>query len=81
MSVRRRSGRSARPRPGVNGSHRNGTLCPRCKRFGTYAPNAIVCDRCQGALPLIFTVRVAATITAGALLVSVDVVVCGGGAR
>jgi hypothetical protein len=23
-------------------------------RFGTFAPNSIVCDQCAGALPLIF---------------------------
>jgi hypothetical protein len=37
---------------------RNGRPCPRCKRFGTFAPNSIVCDRCLGALPLIFTVTI-----------------------
>jgi hypothetical protein len=39
-------------------TRRNGQNCPRCKRFGTFAPNTIVCDRCMGALPLVFTVTV-----------------------
>jgi hypothetical protein len=42
--------------PGSDG--RNGRHCPRCKRFGTFAPNSIVCDRCIGALPLIFIVSI-----------------------
>jgi hypothetical protein len=36
-----------------------------------------VCDRCLGALPLIFTVAVAGTVAAGAVVVSVNVVVVG----
>lgn len=40
------------------GSKRNGQPCPRCSRFGTYAPNSIVCDHCQGALPLVFIVMI-----------------------
>jgi hypothetical protein len=53
-------------------SPRNGRPCRRCGRFGTYAPNALVCDRCMGTLPLIFVTRVTVTITA-------TVVVVGGG--
>jgi hypothetical protein len=44
-------------------------VCPRCRRFGTFAPNAIVCDRCLGALPLIFAW----------LTVEVTVIIVGGG--
>jgi hypothetical protein len=36
----------------------NGKHCPRCKRFGTFAPHSLICDRCAGTLPLIFTVTV-----------------------
>lgn len=50
---------------GVTRKTRNGQMCPRCKRFGTFAPNSIVCDRCQSALPLIF--------------ITITVVVDGGG--
>lgn len=49
--------KSASPQPGDN-SRRNGRKCPRCKRFGTFAPNSMVCDRCVGALPLVFAVSV-----------------------
>jgi hypothetical protein len=48
---------SASPRSGAR-RRRNGQKCPRCKHFGTFAPNTIVCDRCMGTLPLIFTVTV-----------------------
>jgi hypothetical protein len=41
----------------------NGKNCPRCKRFGTFAPHSVICDRCAGTLPLIFTVTV--TVVAG----------------
>jgi hypothetical protein len=42
-------------------------MCPRCKRFGTFAPNSITCDGCAGALPLVFTivVVVVSTVTVG----------------
>lgn len=43
-------------------SGRNGQKCPRCKRFGTFVPNSLVCDRCSGALPLIFVVTVTVVI-------------------
>ena len=56
MRIRNDSRANASPFPGSN--VRNGRPCPRCKRFGTYAPNSIVCDRCIGALPLVFTVTV-----------------------
>lgn len=46
-------------------TRRNGQMCPRCKHFGTFAPNSIVCDRCTGALPLIFTVTVTVVIGGG----------------
>jgi hypothetical protein len=45
--------------------YRNGQACPRCKRFGTFAPNSIVCDRCMGALPLIFRITVSVVIGGG----------------
>jgi hypothetical protein len=76
VRIRKPSGPGASPLPGVNTS-RNGRSCPRCTRFGTFAPNSIVCDRCLGALPLIFTVAIASTVAAGALVVSVNVVVGG----
>lgn len=41
---------------------RNGGKCPRCKKFGTFGPNSIVCDQCLGALPLIFDVTITVTI-------------------
>jgi hypothetical protein len=41
---------------------RNGRHCRRCHRFGTFAPNTLVCDRCIGALPLIFVVTVTVTV-------------------
>ena len=37
---------------------RTGRKCPRCKRFGTFAPNSLICDRCAGALPLVFAVSI-----------------------
>jgi hypothetical protein len=36
-----------------------------------------VCDRCTGALPLIFTVTVASSVAIGATVVSISVVVGG----
>jgi len=65
-----------KPLPGPSES-RNGRACPRCNRFGTFAPNSIVCDRCLGALPLIFTVAVAGTVTDNGMVVSIHVVVGG----
>lgn len=44
---------------------RNGRPCRRCNRFGTFAPNALVCDRCMGALPLIFVVTITVTVIGG----------------
>ena len=79
MRIRKPSGAKSSTRTGMSGTNRNGRACPRCKRFGTFAPNSIVCDRCQGALPLIFTVAVRATESAG-VLVSVTIT-AGGGAR
>lgn len=58
MSVEPRTGASATP------SHRKARRCPRCQRFGTFAPNSIVCDRCTGALPLVF-VTVTVTVVGG----------------
>jgi hypothetical protein len=58
MRIRKPTGSGASPLPGSSGNYRNGKVCPRCKRFGTYAPNSIVCDRCTGALPLIFVVTI-----------------------
>jgi len=77
VRIRKPTGTGASPLPGVSGS-RNGRSCPRCKRFGTFAPNSIVCDRCLGALPLIFSVAVAVTATTGAVVVSVNLVIGGG---
>jgi hypothetical protein len=65
MSIRSNTERSASPPPGTHRNHRNGQLCPRCKRFGTFAPNSIVCDRCTGALPLIFVLMVTVVIGGG----------------
>jgi hypothetical protein len=77
MRIRKPSGHHANPLPGSSGNYRNGKVCPRCKKFGTYAPNSIVCDRCLGALPLLFTVAVASSVTAGALVVSISIAVRG----
>ena len=44
---------------------RNGWPCRRCNRFGTYAPNALVCDRCMGALPLIFVITITVNVIGG----------------
>lgn len=57
MRISDNGGGSASPRYGAR-RQRNGQKCPRCKLFGTFAPNAIVCDRCMGTLPLIFAVTV-----------------------
>ena len=78
MRIRKPSGAGASPLPGVNeNSSRNGRACPRCHRFGTFAPNSIVCDRCLGTLPLIFTVTVSSTVTDNGVVVSLRVVVGG----
>ena len=77
MRIRKHSGTGASPLPGVSESSRNGRACPRCHRFGTFAPNSIVCDRCLGTLPLIFTVAVSSTVTDNGVVVSVRVVVGG----
>ena len=45
--------------PQIETGRRNGQLCPRCHRFGTFAPTAMAGDRCTGTLSLIFTVTVA----------------------
>jgi hypothetical protein len=74
MRIRKPTGHRASPLPGLS-KYRNGRACPRCKRFGTFAPNSIVCDRCLGALPLIFMVT--AVSTAGSTIVSITVVVGG----
>jgi hypothetical protein len=37
-------------------TRKNGQTCQRCKKFGTFAPGREVCDRCVGALPLVFIV-------------------------
>lgn len=65
MRIRRTTRRGASPLPGSMRKCRNGTACPRCKRFGTYAPGSVVCDRCLGALPLIFHIRVTVVIGGG----------------
>jgi hypothetical protein len=76
MRIRKPTGHHATPVPGPS-EHRNGRSCPRCKRFGTFAPNSIVCDRCLGTLPLIFTVAVAGSVSSGGLVVSISVAVRG----
>jgi hypothetical protein len=76
MRIRKPTGTGASPLPGPS-EHRNGRSCPRCKRFGTFAPNSIVCDRCLGALPLLFTVAVASSVSSGGLVVSISVAVRG----
>jgi hypothetical protein len=40
---------------------RSGRRCPRCLRFGRFAPSCIVCDRCADALPLVVTVAISMT--------------------
>jgi hypothetical protein len=77
VRIRKPSGAGASPLSGTSDSSRNGRACPRCQRFGTFAPNSIVCDRCLGTLPLIFTVAVAGTVTDNGVVVSVRVVVGG----
>jgi hypothetical protein len=57
MSIRNDGSGSTSP-PSGGRRPRNGRKCPRCTKFGTFAPNSIVCDRCAGALPLIFVVTV-----------------------
>jgi hypothetical protein len=64
VSIRNSGSGSTSPRSGVD-RLRNGKKCPRCKRFGTFAPNSLVCDRCLGALPLIFRVTVTVVIVGG----------------
>jgi len=46
-------------------THQNGRHCRRCHRFGTFAPDSLVCDRCVGALPLIFVVHITVTVGGG----------------
>jgi hypothetical protein len=45
-------------------NQRNGSRCPRCRRFGIFARDSIVCNRCIGANvpPLIITVTTSLTI-------------------
>jgi hypothetical protein len=64
VRIRKPTGSGASPVPGPS-EHRNGRSCPRCKRFGTFAPNSIVCDRCLGTLPLIFVVTITVFVTVG----------------
>jgi hypothetical protein len=52
---------SASTRSGTT-RRRTGRKCPRCKRFGTFGPNSIVCDLCLGVLPLIFDITVTVTV-------------------
>lgn len=65
MRISRATSASTRRATGTSG-RRNGQTCPRCHRFGTFAPNSIVCDRCAGTLPLIFTITVTVTVAGGA---------------
>lgn len=64
MTIRATHSRSTSTQYGA-GQQRNGRKCPRCKRFGTYAPNCLVCDQCMGALPLIFVVTITVFVTVG----------------
>lgn len=64
MSIRNSGSGSTSPHSGGS-DRRNGRKCPRCKRFGTFAPNSIVCDRCMGTLPLIFSVTVIVVVGGG----------------
>jgi hypothetical protein len=57
MSIRNNGSGDASTHSGAR-TRRNGKKCPRCKRFGTFAPNFIVCDQCLGTLSLVFTVTV-----------------------
>jgi Zn finger protein HypA/HybF involved in hydrogenase expression len=41
---------------------RNHGQCPRCHHVGTFAPNAIVCDRCASTRPSITTVTITVTL-------------------
>jgi hypothetical protein len=41
---------------------RKGGQCPRCHRFGAFAPDSIVCDRCTSARSSILTVTVTVTL-------------------
>jgi hypothetical protein len=62
MRIRNTSAHTASPVPETSGTRRNGSICPRCQRFGTFAPNSIVCDRCADPLPLIVVVTITVTI-------------------
>jgi hypothetical protein len=42
---------------------RTGRRCPRCHRWGVFAVDSIVCQRCVGTPPLLVTVRVSVTRT------------------
>jgi hypothetical protein len=44
---------------------RNGRQCRRCTKFGTFTPLSLVCDRCLGALPLIFDIAVIVIVFGG----------------
>lgn len=57
---------------------RNGRRCRRCGRFGTYAPNALVCDRCLGTLPLVFPTCAVVRISVS-VAISASVTLVGGG--
>lgn len=64
MTLRDTHSRSTSTQSGAD-RRRNGRKCPRCKQFGTYAPNCLVCDRCLGTLPLIFAVTITVFVTVG----------------
>ena len=57
-----RAARTARRVTRMN--QRNAARCPRCDRFGIFAADSIVCNRCMGtsATPLILTVTTTLTI-------------------
>ena len=41
---------------------RTSGCCPRCRCFGVFAPDSIVCDRCANAQDSIVTVTVTVTL-------------------
>jgi hypothetical protein len=56
--------RATRQASGVTQKNaRTSRCCPRCHRWGVFAVNSIVCQRCLGKPPLLVTVRVSITLT------------------
>jgi hypothetical protein len=44
---------------------RNGSQCPRCHHYDTFAPDSIVCDRCTTVRPVILTVSLTLAVAGG----------------